>query len=285
MRLKNSVGLWLLTLGACTPEPVPTRIELASLPAQIEDTNPIDLKPVLYDQNNQVMQTVFTFTVNPVGADLLSPGIFTCRKAGDYEISVSSGPVRSTQKVMCRPLGKLVVPQDFKLKRTDPAKLDVVKVLDPTGQSMAGLNISVLSSDVGVVAVAVQDGQVTFSPMGPGKATVSYQVGPLSGKTEVDVTDKPVETTFSLSPGQESSWSLPPGLYSVEVSASGPVSVRIPGALGAGCDSEQRSEVWKLRCVLDAPSVVAVQFPSVFLFLQSSGVSGGIAVERLPSQQ
>lgn len=187
----------------------------------------------------------------------VSGGGVRCLRAGDAEIRVRAGTLRTSFVMQCRPVDSFGPP--FSLEELevggDPVPI-ALTAFDSSGRRVDDLRFHASTRDTAIVAL--RSGLVV--PRRMGTATIRLDFGGLERATHVEVVAPVRRDTIRWAAGEYRQWTLGPGRYRARLeTAAGEGAAAIAwGSANANCAVDPWSPA-TLHCVIaDRGTLVAV---------------------------
>lgn len=252
--------LVLLALGCA--DAAPTRIVVPSEPYVLNGPAPVPLPAQLLLPNG-------TLTVpKQLGAQLstdsavqLAHRLLSCRRAGEADVTLSSGTLRAYFTVRCRPITSFrPPPPTLDLYVGGPPQPLAISPVGPHNEAVTEWRAGISVRDTSVVRV--KNGYVY--PLRFGRTTIRLDFGGISTPVSAMVVERVIADSLLLARGEYRAWQLPAGRYEIRlrpivgVLAATPFWLR---SLHANCAPDTFA-VQTFHCLVDSSATIVVRRPT-----------------------
>lgn len=183
--------------------------------------------------------------------------VVRCLQEGDADITASSGSLRTSFRLECRPIASFGPPLEALdlVIGGNPVPIPV-NAFDSAGNSVSALRFTARTRDTAVVAIV--DG--TIVPRGLGPAEIQLDFGGVETSISAEVVAVEHQDTVELAAGEYRSWTLGPGRYIAKFSALDAAGTQLPlvwRSRNANCAFELSTRA-HMHCGLREPGAVVL---------------------------
>jgi hypothetical protein len=213
----GAAALLLSSFGVSCQGGRPASVEVNVHGPSFSSSTDVPMQVVVKGAGGEVLNVTPVLSVDSGGVAVVTQsGAIRCLKSGRTTVRATAGEVSGTGAVECNLVEKVYAPGQLRLTVGQRAK-NPGSAVNADGEMTLGLNVTMESSDTGVVRV--EDNHLVGA--GLGTAQITFRAADKSATTEVFVSKKLDNVTFQVPDGSVLNHPLGAGTFKIEGQVTG----------------------------------------------------------------